>query len=157
MDISFEIDENISRAQNETNYDVKLDIYHNIITTMETLESFNLEIFNQLELITYDVSEIAKRNCVLNREELINAHHKVQKYIKQLKKPSRNDTTPLVMRGEMESFLDHYAFSIRFMKKDLADMREHPAHCHIEKTWIFLGLVALFGIFAALQQFFGVI
>ena len=154
MDLSFEIDESISRAQKAENLNNRLDMYHDIITKMETIENFNFDTLKQLEIITYDVSEIAKKHCVLNKEEVIEAHKKIQKYIKDFNKSNKGDLALLTIGNEISAFLHKFAFYIEFMQSDLIDKQNHPVKCRIEPVWILLALVALFGLYAALYQFF---
>ena len=155
MEILYDIDEEITNAQQNPNILERLDQYYRILNQISKFDSYslNLTLLNQVERITYDLSEIAKkRYSVLNKDEIIQGHQRIRKMIKEYQNPESESISLLSFNKGFSAFLAKYSRGVLFMRDDINDQMKHPHQCHIDSMWILIAFVSISTVFLAIQK-----
>lgn len=149
MEIDFDIDESIEEARNIPEIIPRCEAYRNLLTRISETDTTSNEILNQLEKISFDLSEIAKKNRVLNMYDIMDGNKLIRGLINDSKKKRSDNKMLLGDRDKMKLFVEKYARSVNFMIKDLVDIKNHPTHTSITPilcifALLFIAVLVLF-------------
>ena len=146
MEIDFDIDESIDEARGIPEIIPRCEAYRNLLERISETDVTNNDILKQLELISFDLSEIARKNRVLNMYDIEDGNKLIRSLINDGKKKRSDNEYLLGDSDKMKFFVEKYVRSVNFMIKDLIDIKRNPEHISFTPIMWFVALIGFIAL-----------